>query len=80
MSGSHAFVGDVTVEVEALDSLSGRRLGAAVDRRAGASAVRNTGSTWADVEDAFDLWAGRWTNRLIEFGLRPKPLAEDGSR
>jgi hypothetical protein len=60
-TGSHAFVGKASIEVELLDSSNGHRLGAAVDERAGAKGVE---AEWTQVEKAFDFWAGKMRNRL----------------
>jgi hypothetical protein len=49
------------------DSVTGKRLAAAVDRRAGTKAQRTKFSgSWGDVKDAFDYWARRVETRLAE--------------
>jgi hypothetical protein len=63
-TGTHAFVGRAAIELEILDSTSGRRLVAAVDERAGRRALRGSTSAWADVEEAFDYWADVLRERL----------------
>ena len=60
-TGTHAFVGKASIEVEVLDSATGQRLGAAVDERAGAKGVE---AEWTQVEKAFDFWAGKMRDRL----------------
>jgi hypothetical protein len=62
-------VGRVSVEGEILDSQTGETLIAVVDARVGSNAVQNVGSTWADVEDAFKLWARRLTKILRALGF-----------
>jgi hypothetical protein len=57
-TGSHAYLGDATAEMEILDSMTGQRLAAAVDRRSG---------VWNNVKDACDFWAQRVTRRLEEY-------------
>jgi hypothetical protein len=58
------FVGKAGVEAEVLDALTGERLLAAVDRRAGARSIKLKDSTWEDVREAFDFWAERLRVRL----------------
>ncbi|MCU0599357.1 MAG: DUF3313 domain-containing protein [Desulfobacterales bacterium] len=57
-TGSHVFLNDATVEMEIIDSMTGQRLAAAVDRRS---------SAWNGVKSACDFWAQRVTQRLDEF-------------
>lgn len=64
--GTHTAVGIVTVEGELLDSATGQRLAAAVDRRAGTKVLRGKFNRWGDVKDAFDFWARRLQTRLAE--------------
>lgn len=68
-TGTYLFVGKIGIEAEVLDSVSGERLIAGVDTRIGANAIRNVGSTWGDVEDAFHFWADRLANNLIRLGF-----------
>lgn len=63
---TQTLVGRVGVEAEMLDAMTNERLAAAVDRRAGAKALRGGVSTWADVQNAFDYWSGRLRTRLAE--------------
>ena len=65
-TGTHSFVGKAGIEGEIIDSESGERLFAAVDRRAGANTIRGSWSSWSDVNDAFDFWAERLRDRLRE--------------
>ncbi|TMA77858.1 MAG: DUF3313 domain-containing protein [Deltaproteobacteria bacterium] len=59
------FVGRAGVEGEVLDSLTGERLLAAVDRRAGAHTLQFKKNSWQDVKDAFAYWAERLRVRLV---------------
>ncbi len=63
-SGTYAFVGSATVEMEILDSVSGERLLGFVDQRQGTKGVTPSTKTWGDVEDACDFWAARMKERL----------------
>lgn len=74
-------VGTASVELEALDSLTGRRLAAAVDSRAGTKRLftTRTFSTWADVEAACHLWAERVAKFLVTRGVQRKPGAPQAS-
>jgi hypothetical protein len=63
---TQVLVGRAGVEAEVLDGVTGERLGAAVDRRAGTKALRGGVSTWSDVQNAFDYWSDRLRTRLAE--------------
>jgi hypothetical protein len=59
-TGTYAFVGSAQSEGEVLDSMTGERLAAAVDRRSGGISVKNAGVwEWGDAEHAMDYWAQR---------------------
>lgn len=67
-TGKSMGVGSATGEMEMIDSVTGKRLIAAVDGRAG---TKYTGkfdkfSEWKDVKDACDYWAERIATRLDE--------------
>jgi len=62
--GTHSAVGVVSVEGELLDSLTGKRLAAVVDRRAGTKSVIGKPTRWGDVQDAFNFWARRMQTNL----------------
>ncbi len=70
VTGTNAFVGKAAVEGEILDSLSGDRLIAAADERAGAKVLRGSGGTWEDVKESYDYWAERLRSRLAELRTR----------
>ena len=62
--GTHSAVGVVSVEGELLDSLTGERLAAVVDRRAGTKSLLGKPTRWGDVQDAFNFWARRMQTNL----------------
>lgn len=70
-------VGSVTAELEAVDSISGERLAAAVDDRAGTKRIFTTRTfkKWADVEAACQYWAERLATFLARQGVPQKPGA-----
>jgi hypothetical protein len=63
-SNTQVWVGKAAVEGEITDSMTGARLSAAVDERAGGKTLRGIGGKWKDVENAFDEWARRLRDRL----------------
>jgi len=66
--GEWSFTGSAGVEAEMLDSVSGQRLFAAVDRRTGAK-VTGKGDKfddWRTVKNAIDYWASKLRERLAE--------------
>jgi hypothetical protein len=67
-------VGTATVEMELLDSITGQRLAAAVDQRAGTKSLLTTRtfSTWGDVEAAANFWAERTAQFLVKQGVQRK--------
>jgi hypothetical protein len=67
-------VGTATVEMELVDSVTGERLAAAVDQRAGTKSLLTTRtfSTWGDVEAAANFWAERTTQFLVKQGVQRK--------
>jgi len=72
-----ATVGSATVEMEVLDSITDRRLAAAVDQRAGTKVLfaKRAYTTWGDVEEACDRWAKRVAWQLARAGVQRKPGA-----
>lgn len=62
--GTHSGAGVVSVEGELLDSVTGQRLAAVVDRRAGSKSLAGKYSRWGDVQDAFSFWARRMQTNL----------------
>ena len=66
-TGSYAFVGTAQSEGEILDSMTGERLAAAVDRRYGGLSVKNAGVwKWGDAEHIMDYWADKLSTKLAE--------------
>ena len=68
VTGRGSGIGDTSMEFEALDSLTGKRLCAAVDKRVG---DKYTGDfdkleKWRASQAAFDYWAERLSARLTE--------------
>ena len=64
VSDDNMGTGEAATEIDVLDSLTGERLAAAVDRRQGGkSAFRGK---WVDTKNAFDFWAKRFRERLDE--------------
>jgi hypothetical protein len=55
--GTNLFVGQVAIEAEAVDSVSGDRLVALVDRKMGDRSLKRGATTWGHVEKAFREWA-----------------------
>jgi hypothetical protein len=65
ITGKHTGVGEVSMEVELLDSETDERLAAGVDRRAGGK-LKGV-KKWGSAEQAFDHWAKKLRTRLDEF-------------
>jgi hypothetical protein len=65
-TNTQVFVGKAAIEAELTDSMSGERLIAAVDERAGAKTLRGIGGKWKDVDNAFKYWSEQIQKRLAE--------------
>jgi hypothetical protein len=68
-----SIVGEAGAEMELVDSVTGVRLAAAVDRETGTKALIRGGSkfsTWGDVKEACEYWAGRVDKFLVDNGVR----------
>jgi hypothetical protein len=63
---AQVFVGKAAAEAEITDALTGERLLAAVDERAGTKALGGGFGTWSHVDEAFEYWAERMRTRLAE--------------
>lgn len=61
--GQGLFTGDMAWEAEYLDSLTGERLAASVDKRVGLMDLRNT-SGWDFLREALSTWKDRGVQRL----------------
>lgn len=65
-TGTYSFAGRAAVEGEVTDSLTGKRLIAAVDERVGGKAPHTKLGAWNDVKKAYDYWADRLRRRMEE--------------
>ncbi|MEE9214490.1 MAG: DUF3313 family protein, partial [Thermodesulfobacteriota bacterium] len=65
-TGTNSFVGAASVEGKITDSNTGEILAAMVDRRAGGKSLKGAMNAWNDVEQAFQYWAERLSQRLRE--------------
>ena len=63
-TGTHAFVGAATIELEVLDSISNERLVAIVDKRSGGKHYEGSTDNWADIKQACDWWAQKMSTEL----------------
>lgn len=63
-SGDNLGTGEAATEIVVVDSLSGKQLAAAVDRRQGGKSMFR--GKWTDTKQAFDHWAKRFRQRLDE--------------
>ena len=70
-TGSHTAVGSAGIEYEGLDSLTHKRLFAAVDRRVGRKVTGKLDKfdKWHTANDAIDYWASKIHQRLLEQAL-----------
>ena len=70
-------VGSATVELEAQDSITGERLAAAIDERAGTKVLfaKRAYTEWGDVQAALDYWSQRLTWHLGRQAVQLKPGA-----
>jgi len=59
-------VGTASMEMEATDSLTNRRLAAAADERWGTKTLRGGLKKWSDAKNAIDYWAERVRTRIQE--------------
>jgi len=59
ITGKPTGVGEITMEIKAVDALTGELLGAAVDRRVGGKEFGGIGDTWDDANNAMRYWAKR---------------------
>ena len=52
-----SFVGEAQIEAKVSESLSGKVVAAAIDRRVGGKSLSKGTDSWADVKNAMDYWA-----------------------
>jgi hypothetical protein len=65
ITGTGTGVGSVRIEAEFTDGVTGQRVAAVVDERAGTKALRTKfGGYWGDLKLAFDWWSQRLNERL----------------
>ncbi len=66
-TGTYAFAGNTMVEGQIVDSVTGERLAAALDKRAGGMSVKAAAKwEWGDTQLAFDYWAKKISQRLVD--------------
>jgi hypothetical protein len=66
-TGSYAFVGSAEAEAQIIDSVTGERLAASVDKRLGGMALSSAAQwKWGDAEAAMKYWAEKLSTRLAE--------------
>ncbi len=65
-TGTNSFVGEASIEGKVTDSNTGERLAAVMDRRAGGKILKGSTNAWDDVEQSFQYWAERISQRLRE--------------
>ena len=73
-TGTPAWVGAASAEIEVLDAETGKELLAAADRRVGEKTLTGSSDPWGDVTDAFSLWANAVIDRLQAEGGPTRPL------
>ena len=73
-TGTPAWVGAASAEIEMLDAESGKELYAAADRRLGEKTLTGSTDPWGDVTDTFQLWANAVIDRLQAEGGPKRPL------
>ncbi len=59
ITGKPTAVGEITMEIKAVDAETGKLLGAAVDRRVGGKTLSGMMDTWDDANHAMRYWAQR---------------------
>lgn len=74
-TGSYAFAGSAQAEGQFVDSVTGERLAAAVDKREGGMAVQAAAQwKWGDAQNVLDYWAQRVSQRLLELQTQGKTV------
>lgn len=67
-TGSYAFVGSAQTEGQIVDSMTGERLAAAIDKRVGGMGFQAAAQwKWGDAQNAMDFWAQTMTRRIAQF-------------
>ncbi len=75
-TGTQAFVGRAGVEGRITDTDTGELLFAAVDRRVGQNTLDGSMNSWNDVQQAFQYWSTRLSERLRELKKTPSESLE----
>lgn len=66
-TGSYAFVGSAQTEGQIVDSVTGERLAAAIDRREGGMSLQTAAQwKWGDAQNILDYWAEKTAGRIAE--------------
>jgi hypothetical protein len=73
-TGTPAWVGAASAEIQVLDAETGKELYAAVDRRIGEKTLTGSTEPWGDVTDTFAIWADRVIDRLQAEGGPTQPV------
>lgn len=76
VTGKHTGVGQAAFEAEALDSVSGERIAAAMGVRAGGKTVKTDLDRYRDVEAAIDAWAINVAERFENLKMGDTPGGE----
>ncbi|WP_319542590.1 DUF3313 domain-containing protein [uncultured Pseudodesulfovibrio sp.] len=58
-TGEQSGVGDISMEMKASDSMTGKLMGAVVDRRVGGEHLESVVNTWSDANAGLEWWAKR---------------------
>lgn len=72
-TGTYAFVGSAQTEGQIIDSVTGERLGAAIDKREGGLAISAAAQwKWGDAKNVLDYWAQKLPARIVAFQKQQK--------
>ena len=77
-TGTPAWVGAASAELQILDAATGKELYAAADRRVGEKTLTHATNPWADVAATFAVWADAVVHRLQAEGGTREPLSRSG--
>ena len=73
-TGTPAWVGAASAEIQILDAETGKELYAAVDRRVGEKTLTGASNPWDDVTNTFVIWANAVIDRLQAEGGPTEPV------
>ncbi len=72
-TGSYAFVGSAEAEGEILDSVTGKRLAEAIDRREGGMSIKTAAQwKWGDAQNVLDYWAKKIPEKIVALQERDR--------